>query len=227
MYAGILVPSSGTGITVNIAAGETVILRGLSIDGGGSGLTGVDFPSSGGTLFVDKCTISNLANYGISFEPTGVSQLFVSGTTIENVAPGSTSTSFAGISLAASGGTSKSTVAIDNTSVEGCVTGLSIAKALIKAIVSKSVLSGNSLRGVYVQGNSVVTLDSSILSNNLKQGILVNSASATVVINNNTIVNNGTGGLIINAGYIISYGGNMAAQDAGNAGTPSSSYPRE
>ncbi len=224
MYAGIL--ASSTGISINITAGETVILRGLSIDGGGSGLTGVDFSSSGGTLFVEKCAISNLSNYGISFEPTGTSQLFVSDTTIRNVAPGSTSNLFAGISLSASGGAIKSTVSIDNTRVEGCVTGLSAAKAFIKAIVSRSVLSGNSLRGIYVQGNSLVSVESCVLGNNVKQGILVNAGGGIVVISNNTIVNNGSG-MVISAGSIVSTGGNCVAQDGGTPGYPTTTIPRE
>src|ERR1700757_62111 len=52
---GILV--SGTnGVIVNAAATDTVVLRGLDIEGLGTGLDGINF-LNGGALHVEKCTI--------------------------------------------------------------------------------------------------------------------------------------------------------------------------
>src|SRR6185437_7097286 len=41
--AGVIVPSGGTGVIINAGPGDAVSLRGLSIEGGGVGLMGIQF----------------------------------------------------------------------------------------------------------------------------------------------------------------------------------------
>src|SRR5882724_12138683 len=67
--AGVLV--SGTnGIIVNVPnATDVVVLRGLDIEGLGTGLSGVTV-LTGGTVEVEKCTINNFTVNGINFVPT-------------------------------------------------------------------------------------------------------------------------------------------------------------
>src|SRR5437868_8038975 len=82
--AGVLV--SGTNaIIVNAAATDTIILRGLDIEGLGTGLDGINF-LNGGALHVERCTINNFVTNGIEFQPnnsgTGTAQLFVKDTII-------------------------------------------------------------------------------------------------------------------------------------------------
>lgn len=75
--AGALV--SGTnGIVVNVAnATDIVVLRGLDIEGLGSGLNGITV-LTGGSVHVEKCTINHFTQNGINFVPTqGGSQLHV------------------------------------------------------------------------------------------------------------------------------------------------------
>src|SRR5262249_25158113 len=75
--AGVLV--SGTnGIVVDVPnATDVVVLRGLDIEGMGTGLSGITV-LTGGTVFVEKCTIEKFTTAGISFVPTVTnSQLFV------------------------------------------------------------------------------------------------------------------------------------------------------
>ena len=79
---GVLV--SGTnGITVAAGANDFVILRGLQIDGIGTGLAGVKF-NSGKVLEIENSTIRNFnaaspSGYGVQFTPsTGTSQLLIS-----------------------------------------------------------------------------------------------------------------------------------------------------
>ena len=84
--AGVLV--SGTnGIVVNAPANSVVILKGLDIEGLGTGLNGIRF-IGGGSLFVEDCQIHNFAQKGIDFEPSTASatphRLFVSKTVIRN-----------------------------------------------------------------------------------------------------------------------------------------------
>lgn len=66
--AGVLV--SGTNaIIVNVAAGETVLLEGLDIEGLGTGLNGVHIIGGGRTL-VRKCSIRNFTQNGVNLVGT-------------------------------------------------------------------------------------------------------------------------------------------------------------
>src|SRR5690348_11091427 len=100
---GILV--SGTnGIVVNTpGATDTVVLRGLSIDGIGTGLAGVKVLAVG-KLLIEHCTIQNFTADGVDFEPsTSNAQLLVSDSTLNNNVSGSNFS--AGIYIQATGAT--------------------------------------------------------------------------------------------------------------------------
>jgi hypothetical protein len=221
--AGIL--ASGTGITVTAGASDTVILKGVNIDGAGTGLTGVDF-QTGGSLYVEKCTIANLTGNGITFAPTGASQLFITDTTIDSNVNPVPSPVPAGIYLSPAG-SAVSTVSIDNIRIHGYAMGL-YSKTHIKATVSNSVISGNSNQGIYAQGDSVVVAANCVLANNAKAGVQVNAANATVLINNDNIVNN-VGGLVFgtSGGAVVSSGNNVVARNSGKGSTPTSTVARE
>ena len=80
--AGVLV--SGTNaIIVNAPANAVVILRGLDIEGLGTGLNGIRY-LAGGALHVENCTINNFSQKGIDVQTTGAVQLFVKDTIIRN-----------------------------------------------------------------------------------------------------------------------------------------------
>ncbi|MGH6690348.1 MAG: right-handed parallel beta-helix repeat-containing protein, partial [Gammaproteobacteria bacterium] len=84
--AGVLV--SGTNaIIINAPTTANVVLRGLDIEGLGTGLTGIRVLAAG-TVTVEKCTINNFTQLGIDFVPTAAaastSQLHVSNTIIRN-----------------------------------------------------------------------------------------------------------------------------------------------
>src|SRR5713226_8508420 len=75
--AGVLV--SGTnGIVVNAGPNDVVVLRGLTLEGLGTSLAGINF-ISGGVLHVENCTINNFTN-GINFNPSMDAMLFVKDT---------------------------------------------------------------------------------------------------------------------------------------------------
>src|SRR5438270_1738988 len=84
--AGVLV--SGTnGIVISAGINDVVVLRGLDIEGLGTGLAGIKVLSAG-NVHVEKCTINNFTQIGIDFVPTSVSattsSLFVSQSIIRN-----------------------------------------------------------------------------------------------------------------------------------------------
>ena len=226
VLAGLQSSATGTAaITVSAGLNDTVILRGLHIDGAGTGETGVEF-TSGGFLYVEKCTISNFTTYGIDFEPNSASQLFVTDTNIDNANAATTSV---GIYLASSAtGTGKgSKVTIDNTRITGFSDALHVSSK-IRSMVSHSVMSGSTRRGIVVDGNSVVGTEQCILANNTGAGILVNAAGAEVLISNDQIINNGAGlSYGPSGGRIYAIGNtNGAFEDNGQSGTPTAVVPR-
>lgn len=84
--AGVLV--SGTNaIIVNATNTSNIVLRGLDIEGLGTGLAGIKVLAAG-TVHVEKCTINNFTQLGIDFVPTSASgvtsQLHVSHTIVRN-----------------------------------------------------------------------------------------------------------------------------------------------
>jgi hypothetical protein len=81
-FAG-LAATSGYGITINAGASDKVNLRGLLIDGVGSGTTGIQF-NTGASLDIQECLIRNFTADGIRFNAltatAATSALFVSDT---------------------------------------------------------------------------------------------------------------------------------------------------
>ncbi len=105
--AGVLV--SGTNaIIVNAGANDVVVLRGLTIEGLGTGLDGIRF-LAGGALHVENCTINHFSGFGINFSPNASAALFVKDSFVRHNAGG-------GISVTPSAGTV--TASIDNVRAE-------------------------------------------------------------------------------------------------------------
>ncbi|MEA2559045.1 MAG: hypothetical protein QOH06_549, partial [Acidobacteriota bacterium] len=73
--AGVLA-SLVNGVTINAAATDRVVLRNLSINGAGNGLSGVRF-LAGKSLVIDNVTISGFTTRGISVALTNAGEVFV------------------------------------------------------------------------------------------------------------------------------------------------------
>jgi hypothetical protein len=81
--------SSGNAITISAGSTDVIVLRGLTLDGMGTGLNGISF-SAGGALHVESCTINNFGQYGIDFESAGPSTLVVQDTMARHHGSGTT-----------------------------------------------------------------------------------------------------------------------------------------
>lgn len=209
--AGVLV--SGTnGIVVNAGVNDVIILRGLDIEGLGTGLNGIRF-LAGGFLFVENCTINNFnasgAGLGIDFEPSGVSHLYVSNTYIRNCR---TATTGGGILIKPqAGGTAIAT--LENVRAERNNFGLKVGSAATVSVRS-SVFSGNTnngIIGVINAGPLSVSVDDSQISNNAAFGVLSSGAGATVRIGNLQVSGNGTGLGATSGGALLSFGNNLVS----------------
>ena len=220
--AGVLV--SGTNaIIVNAPATSVVVLRGLDIEGLGTGLNGIRF-LAGGALHVENCTINNFTQKGIDFEPSGASELFVTDTIVRNNQ----------INAATAGGvfvkptaTGSALVTLDNVQLLNNQFGMRIEGGT-RATVVDSVATGNVTNGFLAVGTAVGTaelsLESSTSSHNGTNGVRADQAGSIVRISNMIINNNVQNGLSVNGGAIISFDNNSVDGNGVN-GSPTSTVP--
>jgi hypothetical protein len=86
-WAAITAPSTGSGILVNAGTGDKVFLRGLTVDGGGTGNYGLSV-SSVGALDITDCRFRNLSNSGIYSDSPDTIEITVSNVYVTNATYG-------------------------------------------------------------------------------------------------------------------------------------------
>jgi hypothetical protein len=211
--AGVLV--SGThGIVVNAGASDTVVLRGLDIEGLGTGLSGVRF-LAGGALHVENCTINGFTQSGIHFVPSGASRLSVEDTVVRN-SPGA---SYAGISILPGAGAS-ARVTLDRVRLLGNTHGLRAA-GNTRIVARSCAATGNTGTGFFISPNAQLNLDGCEASANAN-GVRAFAAGAIVRLANTVVTDNTANGLMIDPGGAIQSFGNNRIAGNGTDGTFSS-----
>jgi hypothetical protein len=209
VYAGVSV-ASGDGITISVGPSDTVILRGLFLNGVG-GANGITF-NSGQALFVERCVINGFLANGLNF--SGGGSLFAKDSVIRNNAG-------AGIRLS---GTMPvlALASIDRVRLEANGTGLAVSDSA-KASVRNSVFSGNAT-GLAVMPASLpaeINVDRCLIANNgtgaLAQG---SGGTGTLRISKCTISENGLGLSQQTGGVLLSGGRNkLGGNTTDSAGT--------
>jgi len=185
VVAGVLV--SGTnGIVVNAPAG-VVVLRGLTFEGLGTGLSGVLF-QAGSALYVEDCTINSFQT-GINITPSsGQSHVFISDTVVQNNS--NDGILFAPSASASVSGTLKKVRAENNgaAGVEADGSYPANADLILESTTSANNATGIFSMGVYAKINlsNVAVFDNAI-------GLLPLSGNI-VSFGNNQITDNGTDG---------------------------------
>lgn len=194
------------GIVINAAASDVVVLRGLSIQGMGTGLNGIRF-LSGKALHVEDCYIAGFTAAGIDFEPSASAQLLVRNTTVRD----------SGSADLLVGGT-EARVTIEKSLLVNAPIGLDAAGAS-KVTVHDSVISNNATYGVRSAGTAEVNIDHGLIAHN---GVGV-QATSKVRLSEVMVADNSTG----LAGNIDSFGNNRIA--AGNTadGAPATTLPQQ
>jgi hypothetical protein len=196
LEAGVL--ASGTnGIVINAAATDTIVLRGLDIEGLGTGLDGINF-LGGGTLHVEKCTINNFKTNGIEFQPNnsalGVRSLFVKDTIIRGNRAGSGGASAIGGVFIHPASAITVIAEFDNVRMEKNAIAMR-ADDRSTVTVKNSSAVGNT-KGFVANSVTVVAtivLDSCVIAGNTDTGITSTGATAVVRMTNNTVTGNTTG----------------------------------
>jgi hypothetical protein len=206
---GVLV--SGTNaIVINAGINDVVVLRGLDIEGLGTGLVGIKVLAAG-AVHVENCTVNNFTQIGIDFVPTSLSvttsQLFVSHSIIRN----NNGASSGGIRIKA--GTNVTARAmIEDTQLSNNNFGLrsdgSGGAVATNVTVQGGSASGNVNAGIVAFSGGAanqVLVDGTAISNNL---FGPRSDAATLRFGNTSVTGNGTGVSTANGGVLLSYGNN-------------------
>jgi hypothetical protein len=192
--AGVLV--SGTNaIIINAGVGDTVVLRGLDIEGLGTSLDGIKVIGSLGALHVEKCTINAFRGSngsGIEIAPAPLSaattQVFIKDTIVRNNGQGTGGGIFIN-----PGANATIKASLDNVRMENNIFGIKVLGGTSNISVSNSVSAGNSAAGFSgVTSGSVLQIDRSVAAHNGGPGVSC-SPGATVRIGNMSITDNSGG----------------------------------
>jgi hypothetical protein len=165
--AGIQAASGGTAISID-APGDTIKLRGLTLEGAGAASTGIDF-SAGSRLEVIDCSIGNFTEDGIFVGTSAATSLLIS-----------------------------NTIVTDTTNSEGVTYGLDLQTSGSGSITASldQVTSSNNYYGVLTSagGQSIVALitNSHIDNNNIGLAAFGTSPSPSDVIMKNVTLNEDT-----------------------------------
>jgi hypothetical protein len=218
--AGIAVPSGGSGIVINAGVSDAVSLRGLTIEGGGVGQTGIQF-NSGGSLTVENCVIRHVTGDGINFFPNSTSNLSVSNTLVAD-------NNNNGILVLPSGTGAVTAVfnrvEMNNNANNGIVLSGLNSTGTINATVSDSIAAHNGSTGFYVlsaSGDALTTLTvfHSVAANNNGTGIAAQFTGATLRLAQSVVTGNAFGWVVSNGGVLASYGDNYIDGNGPNTGS--------
>ncbi len=207
--AGIL--SAGTsGIIINAAAGDEIIIKNISIHGFETGVEGIRY-LAGGQVTIQNVTISGVqgtaaASNAVDAALAANGRLILRNVSITNCESGIRATSSAGVLLL-----ELENVRVENTDGHGLE-----AVNRVQGAVSNSMFVGNAFSGIKSSGaTTVINIDkSTFMGNNI--GVSTGIAGARVRISDSVIVNNSTGISIFAGSFVESTGNNRVA---GNGAT--------
>jgi hypothetical protein len=210
LMASILASSGTTGVVINAASTDNVILRNLTIQGVSQssfpGVTGITLNS--GRLSVEHCVIENFTTYGIGNSTTQATFMSVRDTTINNVGT-------AGIFSKTTSGTNG--VVFAHSFVFNSGSGL-WAGANSDVEASDSTFANNVGAGLYAdaQGgaNALMGVHHSTSSHNA-HGVLA-AGGGTIRVGDSVITFNTVNGVLGSPGTVNSYLDNYVKDNAGS-----------
>jgi hypothetical protein len=215
---GSILASGTNGVNISAGAGDRVKLRNLTINGfNGSGIAGIKF-NTGASLTIEHVGIFGFgasSGAGVDFDPQAAgSALVMRDVEVQNNNAGGVKVTPVGAVAATA---SLENVALVGNGGNGLVVGDGGS-----ATVRKSMLSHNTMRGVYATssgGALSVNLVDCAISENPTEGIRSSGAGSIVRIASDSIFGNGTGLKPVTSGQILSFGNNYNAGN-GTDGAP-------
>jgi hypothetical protein len=174
-FAGLAVPS-GTGVTISAGSSDKINLRGLLIDGVGTGLYGILF-TAGLSLNIQDSLIRNFSSHGIAFHTTVAAYLSVLDTVLND-------NGGIGVNVNPSG-VAKATVSIDRSQANQNTTGVGVQGAGPSNVLVRGTTLNNNLSGIYLgSASSLLRLAHSTVSGNVT-GLSISSGTLLSYGDNN------------------------------------------
>ena len=225
--AGVLATAGSDAITISAGASDTIVLRGLTIEGANVGRNGIVF-NSGKSLDVAFCTIQNFVGgtttgNGIILQPLSgtVSASIVDTTSSHNASTGL-------FYVPRSGSAASATIQATrlNTSQNGS-SGFAVNTAIAASVTTKitifnSFSGNNGGDGYFFAKAGTVAVDLSTSSGNGSTGFAAQSGTA-MTVGRSTAANNGNVGLYNSGATVASFGDNRlignSAPTSGTIGT--------
>jgi hypothetical protein len=181
--------SSGNGVTINAGASDSIHLRGLTIEGLGSGAAGIQF-NTGENLAIENCVIRNFKGAGIVITPSTSSSFSVSNTIASHnsnigilvqltgsaVVTGVLSKVTANnnnfgifVNGGATTGASLNVTVVDSEASNNANTGVeavSLTEHAATAVMLRNVVASNDVTGLIAEGNAILRVAHSVVTGN-------------------------------------------------------------
>ena len=214
--AGILAPTPNSGIYIAAATTDVISLRGLDIEGQGTGGGGI-YIQTAKAVHIENCTIRNFRGGSLTsgIEISGLDSYTAFLFVVDTVISDNTS----GVRFVSSGGyASLKNVVITGSTLDG----LAQFESNTYVNITGSIVSGNGRWAVFNRLASTVNIDRSTIANN---GTGLNAdLGSTIRASGNNIYNNTTGILIANGAAVQSDGTNKHGNSNGGAQMPNASF---
>ena len=221
VQAGVLAPGTN-GIVINAGAGDHVVIRGLDIEGAGSGFNGIRFVA-GGTLHVENTTINGFTLNGIDVATSTMSDVIVKDTIIRRTGIGASIAAAVFVHPSAA----LARVSLDGVRLERSQVGLRAADRA-RVTIRNSHIANNVGDGLLstsaTDPTTVFASGSSFVSQATAAGVRSDGASSQVRLSDNVVTRNNVGLQVVNNGKIFSFGNN-AVHGNGTDGAPTSTVP--
>ncbi len=185
--------ASGNAIAINAGASDVVTLRGLDIDGLGTGAYGILF-NSGMALTIQNSVIRHFQSAGVLFNPNASSALAITDTLVAD-------NSLDGIYVGSGAQADFYRVQASRNAEGFAVFGDNITAS------ADNCAAYNNTIGYDVQGASTFSLFNSIASNNFHQGLSAYGSGAILRIAHSMVTGNGVG-WTVNGAVIDTYSDN-------------------
>jgi hypothetical protein len=216
-FAGIAAPS-GNAVVISAGASDKINLRGLLIDGVGTGANGILF-NSGGSLNIQDSLIRNFTGAGISVAPSAAAAVFVSDTVLADNGDG--------VVIAPSGSAVVNAmlarINADNNINHGVFANGQAAGTTINVTLFHSVAASSSVgvQATSAGGSTNVMVRDTAVAGNQTGLTATGNANAFLRVAHSVITANNTGWSVANSASVLSYAdNNIDNNGAGNTPPP-------
>jgi hypothetical protein len=202
-----------SGITINAGPNDVINLKGLDIDGEGSGGSGIQF-NSGSTLNIQDSIIRGFAS-GINITSTSAKSFSVSDTVLSNNSIG-----LSAQSSATSTGVLSGVQVVNNAS--GIVAAGANSSSQVALTVQNSMVANNATVGILSNGSSTISVSNTTIANN-GIGVEAQNGGALLQVSGSSLTGNTTGWAVLNGGQVISSTNNAIGGNINGSSPPPTS----